>query len=183
MRDGVKILEADLPRSSWGWLVALGVLLLFLGLAALAHLALATVASLFLIGALMVAGGLAHIVVSFGSRTGGRGLLWFAAGILYILAGLAVFTNPVLASTVLTLLIAVLLTASGAVRIWFGVSARPEHGWGWLVAGGLVTLLLGLVIALGWPVNSLWVIGAFLAADLMVQGGACLALGLYLRAR
>jgi uncharacterized membrane protein HdeD (DUF308 family) len=36
-----------------------------------------------------------------------------------------------------------------------------EHG-GWIVAGGLITLLLGLLILLGWPRSTLWVLGTFL---------------------
>ncbi len=32
-----------------------------------------------------------------------------------------------------------------------------------MVIGGLVTLLAGLIIAAGWPVDSLWILGLFLA--------------------
>ena len=45
----------------------------------------------------------------------------------------------------------------------------------------MITALCGLVIAIGWPVNSLWVLGMFLAIDLIFQGWTCIALGLALR--
>lgn len=61
--------------------------------------------------------------------------------------------------------------------------ARARSNWGWFVAGGIVTILAGLVIAFGWPVNSLWVIGLFLGLDLLVQGRAYIAFGLALRVR
>jgi uncharacterized membrane protein HdeD (DUF308 family) len=50
-----------------------------------------------------------------------------------------------------------------------------------MVLSGLVTLLAGVIIALGWPINSLWVLGMFLAIDLVFQGWATIALGLALK--
>jgi uncharacterized membrane protein HdeD (DUF308 family) len=38
--------------------------------------------------------------------------------------------------------------------------------------------LRGLVIALGCPVNSLWILGLFLAIDLTMQGWALIAVAL-----
>jgi len=38
-----------------------------------------------------------------------------------------------------------------------------------------------VVIALGWPVNSLWILGLFLACDLLLQGWSMLAFGLAVR--
>jgi uncharacterized membrane protein HdeD (DUF308 family) len=58
---------------------------------------------------------------------------------------------------------------------------KPLKGWGWIVAGGVITALAGFVVALGWPVNSLWVLGLFLAVDLLVQGWTLIAFGLGIR--
>ena len=55
---------------------------------------------------------------------------------------------------------------------------RPMRGSGWVIFGGVITALAGLVIALGWPVNSLWVLGLFLAIDLTMQGWALIAVAL-----
>jgi uncharacterized membrane protein HdeD (DUF308 family) len=87
------------------------------------------------------------------------------------------------ASTFLTLLLAFSLIFAGALRVSVGFGARPEKGWGWIVAAGVLTLLAGVVIAIGWPVNSVWVLGLFLAVDLMFQGWSYIAFGLALRAR
>ncbi|RUW62503.1 DUF308 domain-containing protein, partial [Mesorhizobium sp. M4B.F.Ca.ET.049.02.1.2] len=82
---------------------------------------------------------------------------------------------------VLTLLLAASLVASGVLRAWVGFRHRPEKGWGWLVAAGVISALAGLVIAMGWPVNSLWVLGLFLAIDLVFQGWSFIAIGLALK--
>lgn len=52
------------------------------------------------------------------------------------------------------------------------------RGSGWIIFGGVITALAGLVIALGWPVNSLWILGLFLAIDLTMQGWALIAVAL-----
>ncbi len=45
-------------------------------------------------------------------------------------------------------------------------------GAGWIMFAGAITALAGLTIAAGWPVNSLWILGLFLAIDLLMQGWA-----------
>jgi uncharacterized membrane protein HdeD (DUF308 family) len=68
------------------------------------------------------------------------------------------------------------------IRIWVGIEHRAdEKNWGWIVAAGVITALTGLIIAIGWPVNSLFVLGIFLAFDLIFQGATVLMLGLALR--
>ena len=168
---------------SWGRFMVLGVLLVVLGLLAFGQLVLATLASMVIIAALMILAGVAHIVLAFSKDSRQRLLLLLAAGLLYLLAGAVTFANPLLASIVLTLLIAVSLFAAGAARIWFGIKVRPKSGWGWIVATGAVTLLLGGTIALTWPINSLWVIGIFLGVDLVMQGASYIAFACATRAR
>jgi uncharacterized membrane protein HdeD (DUF308 family) len=168
-------------RAKWGWFVALGVLLLVVGGIAAANLMVATVASVFVVGSLMLIGGIGQIVHAFSVKDWGGFAWWLLSGILYAVSGVIAFMNPLLASAVLTLLLAASLLASGALRVWVGLKERPNGGWGWVVAGGAVTVLLGLIIAMGWPVNSLWVLGMFLAIDMIFQGWTFIAVGLALK--
>ena len=48
---------------------------------------------------------------------------------------------------------------------------------------GLVTFILGVIIIASWPVNSRYVLGLFLAIDLIFYGVALLGLAFQLRAR
>lgn len=168
-------------RDKWGWFVALGVLLLILGGIAFANLLVATVASVLFVGSMMLVGGIVEIVHAFGVRTWERFFFWFLSGLLYAVAGILAFANPLLASSVLTILLAIALAASGGFRIAFAMNHKDAKNWGWIVAAGAVSVLAGLLIALGWPVNSLWVLGMFLAVDLVMQGWALIAVGLALK--
>jgi uncharacterized membrane protein HdeD (DUF308 family) len=168
-------------RSKWGWFVALGVVMLIVGVIAIGNLLAATVASVYLVGFMMLIAGGFEIAHSFGVKSWGGFFWWLLGGLLYAIAGVIAFTNPLLASSVLTLLLAASLVASGAVRAWIGFKHWSHKGSGWIIAAALVTLLAGLVIAIGWPVNSIWVLGMFLSIDLIFQGWTCIALGFALK--
>jgi len=168
-------------RHKWGWFVALGVLMLIAGVIAMLNLFLATVVSVLYVGALMLVSGIFEIVHAFGVKTWGRFAWWLGSGILYAAAGIVAFMNPILASSVLTLLLAVTLLAAGLIHIWVGFEHRSNPNWGWIVASGVVTALAGLIIAIGWPVNSLFILGIFLAFDLIFQGATLTAFGFALK--
>jgi uncharacterized membrane protein HdeD (DUF308 family) len=168
-------------RSKWGWFVVLGIVTLVVGVVALGNLLVATVASVYFVGIMMLIAGGFEIAQSFGVKTWGGFFWWLLGGVFYVIAGFVALSNPLLASFVLTLLLAASLFASGLVRIWAGYKHWSSSGSGWIIAAGIITALAGLVIALGWPVNSLWVLGMFLAIDLIFQGWTCIALGLALR--
>lgn len=160
------------------WFVVFGVIMLAAGVFAAGNLLMATFVSVLMVGAMMIVGGIGEIVHAFGVRTWGGFTLWLLTGILYAAAGLLTFYNPLLATAVITLMIAASLVAAGAVRIFAGFTQRGSSGWGWIIAGGIVTLLVGLVIMLRWPINSLWILGIFLAIDLMMQGLSYITYGL-----
>ncbi|CDM56792.1 MULTISPECIES: HdeD family acid-resistance protein [Rhizobium] len=180
---------ADIPdrlsfpslQSKWGWFVALGVLLIACGLIAAANIVLATVASVYYVGMLMLIGGIVYLVHAFQVRSWDQVLFWALSGVLYVLAGVFAFTNPLLASAALTLFLSIALLIAGVFRTWVGWRMRPVKGWGWVLASGIITALAGVVIALGWPVNSLWILGLFLACDLLIQGWSMLAFGFAIR--
>lgn len=168
--------------SKWGWFVALGVLLVMGGGIALANLFAATVVSVYYVGAVMLVGGLLQLGHAFRVKDWKSVFYWGLAGLCYTVAGIFAFLNPLLASAVLTLIMGIALIVAGLFRIWSGFALRPIKGWGWIALGGLVTLLAGLVIMAGWPVNSLWILGLFLAIDITMQGLALIAFGVLAKA-
>src|SRR5262249_49316953 len=104
-------------RAKWGWIVALGAVYLIAGFVALGSVLLATVVSVFLVGVMMIIAGVAEVINAFEVRGWGKFLLWLLLGILYIIAGLVTFRNPLLAAAFLTLILGVTLVASGIMRI------------------------------------------------------------------
>lgn len=165
----------------WGWFVGIGLLLIVCGGIALVNLLAATVVSVYYVGMLMVLGGILSIAHAFQVKGWESAILWALGGALYVLAGVFAFLNPILASAALTLMLAAALIVTGVVRAFVGFRMKGISGSGWIIFAGVVTALAGVVIAIGWPVNSLWILGAFLAIDLLMQGWSLLFLGLALK--
>lgn len=175
--------SADLAalRERWGLLLACGIAILVLGLVALSNIMIATVASIYYVGATILIAGILQISYAFLARGWRPFLSWFLIGVLYALAGVLAFLNPLLASSVLTLLFAVSLLAVGLLRMLAGLALRPSGFAGWLVGGGALSLIAGLLVLAGWPANSVWLLGLLLAVDLIFHGGALAAFAVWLK--
>ncbi|TEA77598.1 HdeD family acid-resistance protein [Allopusillimonas ginsengisoli] len=167
--------------AQWGWFMGLGAVLVVLGLAASVHVLTATLISVLFVGLLMLAGGILELVHAWRVQHWSGFLFWSITGVLYAGAGALAIINPAFGASILTLMLGAVLIATGALRLWIWFNNRTQRHWQWLALSGTVTLLAGLVIAVGWPGNSVWVLGLVLAIDLLFQGWTLLFVGLALR--
>jgi uncharacterized membrane protein HdeD (DUF308 family) len=168
-------------RAKSGWIIALGVVYIIAGIIALGSVVLATVATVFVVGIMMVIAGVAEVINAFQIKTWGKFLLWVLLGALYIVAGFITFENPLLAAAILTLFLGIALIASGIMRIILAFSMQAVMPWIWVLLSGVITLLLGLVIVAHWPVSSLYILGIFLGVDLVLAGASWIGIGLGLK--
>jgi uncharacterized membrane protein HdeD (DUF308 family) len=168
-------------RAKWGWIVALGVVYLIAGFIALGSVAMATVVSVLVVGIMMIVSGVAEVISAFQIKSWGKFLLWALLGVLYIVAGFVTFQNPLLAAVLLTLILGASLVVSGITRIFLAFSMKREAPWIWVVLSGVITLLLGVLVLLRWPVSSVYILGLFLGIDLIMAGAGWIGLGFGLR--
>jgi uncharacterized membrane protein HdeD (DUF308 family) len=170
-------------RAKRGWIISLGMVYVIAGLIALGSIVTATIATVFVVGIMMLIAGASEVFHAFQIKTWGKFLLWLLLGVLYIIAGFLTFENPLLAAALLTLLLGVSLIASGIMRIVLAFSMKDGMPWIWVVVSGVITVLLGLIILAHWPVSSLYILGLFLGIDLIFAGGGWLAVGFGLAGR
>ena len=168
-------------RAKSGWIVALGVVYTIVGFIALGSVVMATVASVFVVGVMMIIAGVAEVVSAFQIKSWGKFLLWALLGVLYVIAGFVTFENPLLAAALLTLVLGASLVASGIMRIILAFSMKRETPWIWVALSGIITLLLGLLILAHWPINSVYILGLLLGIDLIIAGAGWIGIGLGLR--
>jgi uncharacterized membrane protein HdeD (DUF308 family) len=130
-----------------------------------------TLATVLFFGALILVGGVLQLVQAFSCK-GWKGVLGHVLiALLYIAAGILILKDPLLASGVLTLVLAGILIAVGVIRITMGIQHRKAAtAWYWSVLSGIVSILLGGIIVVQWPVSGLWVIGLFVAIELILNG-------------
>ncbi|WP_338114158.1 HdeD family acid-resistance protein [Thiorhodococcus mannitoliphagus] len=158
-------------KKNWGWLLALGIVSLILGTLGFYMTFALTLASVLFFGILILGAGVLQLVHAFTCK-GWKSVLWHVLiALLYIAAGIDIILDPARASVVLTLVLAGILIAVGVMRILMAFQLRPvAAGWFWPLLSGLVSILLGGMIIAEWPVSGLWVIGLFVAIELVFSG-------------
>lgn len=165
----VDVVPADLERN-WGWLLALGILFVILGSIGLGMVVGLTLVSVLFLGVLLIIAGVSQIIDVCKSHQW-KGGAWHALiALLYLIGGAVVIYDPILASTVITALIAWVLIIIGITRLFMAGVLRHATGWGWLVLAGITAIILGVLILLQWPYSGLWVLGMFIAIELIVNG-------------
>lgn len=168
-------------RRSWGWLMAEGIVLVILGVLGLGAVALLSLASAIWFGAMIFVGGIVVLIDAF-RHQGWKSRLWhILIGVLYVGVGVMTFVNPLVATASLTLLAGAALVATGLLRLVMAFQNRELPSWGWVAFSGVLSLLLGGMILAQWPASSLWVLGTFLAIELIFQGWAAIALARAIR--
>jgi uncharacterized membrane protein HdeD (DUF308 family) len=170
-------------RARWGEIVAFGALLVVLGLAALCFTLPSTIATVTLNGVFFVVAGVAEIGVGAHAKSWARFFLWIVGGAIYLIAGIVCIINPIFASLALTLALGAGLIAAAVVRAYlaFHLPGGNPRLMVWLAAA--VTFLLGLVIVVHWPTDSVYVLGIMLGVDLLFHGVGWATFGVGLRPR
>ncbi len=164
-------------RRRWVWFLALGIVLIVLGMIALGSATTMTLATMVFVGWLMIAGGVLEAVHAFTCKAWGGFFIDLLTGILYAVVGFMIVTSPGETAVALTLLIAMYLIFGGIFRIVTAVVIRL-HNWVWLLLHGAINLLLGISIWQQWPLSGLWVIGLFVGIDMVFNGWSLVMLGL-----
>jgi len=172
--------ERQALRGNWGWLLALGVLLIVVGGMAVSYPLMATLATVSFFGVLLLCGGGVEIASAIWARRWGGFFLHLFIGLLYFFVGVAILDRPAIGAAGYTLMLAVFFVAGGLLRIVFAIAHRFS-GWGWTLVSGVVTLLLGMLIWRDLPESAFWVIGTFVGIDLIFNGWSWVMLGLALR--
>jgi uncharacterized membrane protein HdeD (DUF308 family) len=172
----------DALSRNWGWLLALAIIMILLGLIAIATPVYATFAVQALLGWILVIGGIAQGIHAFTARGWGGFLLELLSAILYLVVGVILLVNPVEGALALTIVLAAFLVVEGIFKIVMAMRVRDHRGWGWLLASGIVSLILGVLIWAQWPVSGLWVIGLLVGVQLLFTGWALVMLALAARA-
>jgi uncharacterized membrane protein HdeD (DUF308 family) len=169
-------------KKNWGWLLALGIASIVLGTLGFYMTFALTLTSVLFFGVLLLVGGLFQLVQAFTCR-GWKAVLWHVLiGLLYVAAGIDIIYDPVRASAVLTLVLAGILIAVGVSRIAMAFQLRGAvGGWYWSLLSGLVSILLGGMIIAQWPASGLWVIGLFVAIELVFNGWSTIFVALAAR--
>jgi uncharacterized membrane protein HdeD (DUF308 family) len=156
-----------------GWVIFAGITLLVLGTAAVIYDVTATLASVFLFGWLLMLAGAMQIVHAFQVRTWSGFFIYLLDGIIRATVGTLLVVYPGSGALTLTLVLSFYFIVGGLFKT-IGSMVLQFPSWGWSVASGLVSVALGVMLAMQWPVSGLWFIGFAVGLDLILYGWALL---------
>ncbi len=172
--------ELKALKHNWGLFLAYGIALVVLGMLAISMPFIAGLSVALVLGVLLLIGGVIQIIGAFGTRGWGAFGLQLLVGVMYLVVGMVMVEQPVAALIVLTVLVAVSLLVSGLFRIIASVT-HQFTGWGWVLLGGVLQVVLGLIIWRQFPESVLWVIGLFVGIDMIYSGVTWAALAMTIR--
>lgn len=153
-----------------GWAIAVSVLLIVLGIAAIALPFVAAIAISSIIGWMLVFGGVTHMAAAFHTRGAGAVLWELLVGLVYVVGGGYMVFHPLLAVATLTLFLAGVFLAEGVLEVISFFNIRGLKSAGWMLVDGLITILLAGLIWMHWPSSSIWAIGTIVGISMLLSG-------------
>jgi len=171
----------DLEKN-WGWLLAFGLLSIILGTIGLGMSFMLTELAVVFFAALLIVGGVFQILDAL--KCGGwKSIAWHVLiALLYVGLGVYMALEPLHAAVALTLVVGASLIAIGILRAIMAFQIKPAAGWYWPLISGIISLILGGLILSEWPQSGLFIIGLFIAIELIFNGWSYLFIALAARA-
>lgn len=175
--------ESALPaaRSTGGWSIVWGVLLIVAGILAIAQPVIAAIAFNLLFAWLLVFSGIVEIVYAIHDRAKDGFRLKLLLGILTLLLGIFLLVRPVAGVASIALMIGAFVLLHGVSAVMLAFRIKPRKGWGWVFFDGLLSIVIAILIAMGWPDSSFAFVGILVGITLMWGGIWRIVLGRALR--
>jgi uncharacterized membrane protein HdeD (DUF308 family) len=160
-----------------------GIVLVVLGFAAIVLPPLATLALTILFGWLFLLSGIVGLITTFMMRHA-PGFWWslISAALAVIVGGL-LLARPITGAVSLTIVLVAFFLIEGIASIMFAFDHKREltGQWGWMLASGIVDLILGVIIFAGLPGTAAWALGLLLGINMLFGGSALIAMALNAR--
>lgn len=170
-----------ISRESVGWSIGFSILLIVLGVVAIATPFVAGVVIETIVAWLLLLGGVGHFVLAWHVRGAGSHLWEFLVGLAYVAAGVFLLLHPVAGLVSLTLFLGAYLLIKGVLELIAGFARRRVAGGGWIFVDAVISIILAGFIWLHLPSSAAWVVGTLLGVAILFSGISRLALSLAAR--
>ena len=159
----------DTARHNWGWVLALGILLVLLGVFATSAAVTTTMLTVLIIGILLLVSGVVEIGSAFRNLRYGGFWMHLFAGILDLVCGALLVSYPAAGALTLTVILAIFFLVGGVMRTLSALVLDLPNG-GWAVLSGMVDVMLGVFLLISWPASGLWFLGLAVGIGLIFRG-------------
>jgi uncharacterized membrane protein HdeD (DUF308 family) len=160
-----------------------GIILLVLGALAIVLPPFATLAVTILLGWLFLVSGVVGLITTLWMRQA-PGFWWsLLSAALGIVVGFMLLARPLTGAISLTSLLVAVFIIEGVASIMFSLEHKREWSgrWGWMLASGVIDLVLAFFIFAGLPSTAEWAIGLLVGINMVFGGAALIAMALHAR--
>jgi uncharacterized membrane protein HdeD (DUF308 family) len=173
MRDKIK-------QHSFWYIVQSGLMILA-GILALIFPVISSFAIVLFLGWLLIFSGILQAISLIDARHVPHFWLQLVSVVLSVLVGILFLRNPGAGLLTLTLLLIVFFMVEGISKVIFSLTIRPFPNWGWVLASGVISILLAFYLWANTPVTAIWLLGVLLGIELICEGAALGRMALHAR--
>jgi uncharacterized membrane protein HdeD (DUF308 family) len=181
--DDMRKAVVSVIHDHWVLFLVEGIILVLLGAAAIIVPVIATLAFTLLIGWLFLISGIVGLITTFWLRNA-PGFWWsLVSGVIGIAAGIVLIRWPISGTVSLTLVLIAFFVVEGIATLMYAFEHRVQLSgrWGWMLASGIVDLILAGIIFAGLPETATWALGLLVGINLLFGGTAMIAMALAAR--
>jgi uncharacterized membrane protein HdeD (DUF308 family) len=181
--DDTRKAVVSVIHDHWVLFLVEGIILVLLGAAAIIVPVIATLAFTLLIGWLFLISGIVGLITTFWLRNA-PGFWWsLVSGVIGIAAGIVLIRWPISGTVSLTLVLIAFFVVEGIATLMYAFEHRVQLSgrWGWMLASGIVDLILAGIIFAGLPETATWALGLLVGINLLFGGTAMIAMALAAR--
>jgi uncharacterized membrane protein HdeD (DUF308 family) len=174
---------ANAIHEHWGLFLAEGIILVILGIAAILVPPIATLAFTLIIGWLFLVAGVVGLFTTFWMRQM-PGFWWsLLSAVIAIAAGVVLLGWPISGTLSLTFVLIAFFVLEGIATIMYAIDHRNQLSgrWGWMLASGIVDLILAGIIFAGLPGTAAWALGLLVGINMVFGGTAMIGMALAAR--
>jgi len=154
-----------------GWMTAIAIVMIVLGIIAIVFPFFATITSTVLFGFLFILAGISQIAYAFQSRGAGQFVWKIILGLLYLLSGIFVMLNPREGAIAFTIVLGITIFLQGMIQVSLAFQMRwISFNWGWMLTSGLMGIIFGIFIWSSSPLRAVWFIGTLIGINLLFDG-------------
>ena len=154
------------------WYLIQGLLLVVAGIVALMAPLFASTFVIVFLGWLLIVAGIAQAIGLIGASQVHYFWLQLISAVLAVVVGWMLVSRPEAGLLAAALLMVVYFMVDGIQRLVFALMIRPMRNWGWMLASGVMGILLSLILAANLPGAATWLIGVLLGIELISVGAA-----------
>lgn len=154
------------------WYLVQAVLMVATGVLALVFPVISSVAIVIVLGWLLIISGIFQGISLIGAAKVPHFWLQLVSVVLSVLIGILFLRNPEEGLLTLTLLLLVFFMVGGIAKITLALTIRPLPNWGWVLASGVIGILLAFYLWASLPLTAAWLLGVLFGIQLICEGAA-----------